>query len=114
MPYIKYQTRPKYDTKVEQILEELRISEKDNPDGVYGETNYVIYKLCLGLALIKSEVGNISYTILQNIVGLLECVKQEIIHKQLQQYESLKEEENGDLSESTILKRIIHSKQNYK
>ena len=58
-----------------------------------GELNYRITKVCLDYLDIFAE----SYHSYNEVVGVLECVKHELMRRKLDEYEDLKCEENGDV-----------------
>ena len=92
MPYIKPEARQ----RLHEALENLRMtlySSKDN-HGVLspGDLNYVISKL-----IWKLFDDNPSYTLGNNIIGVLECVKQEFYRRKMTPYEEEKMRENGDI-----------------
>jgi len=80
MPYIKQDDRTKFD-----------ISNL-NPEKP-GELNYVISQLC---AKYLDQKG-LGYTNCNEIIGVLDCVKQEFYRRVTVPYEDKKIEENGDI-----------------
>lgn len=60
-----------------------------------GELNYVITKLCH--KYIKAH--GLSYSILNEVIGVLECAKQELYRMIAAKYEDKKRMENGAISE---------------
>ncbi len=76
------------------ITEEDRrnVSLTQCPDSP-GELNYMITLLCKNYL---SQKG-ISYTNMNEIVGVLECAKQEFYRRMTVPYEDKKKEENGDV-----------------
>jgi hypothetical protein len=80
MPYIKRVRRIELDSPV-----------RDTPKSP-GELNYVITKLILGY------IGNLeSYVVYNDVIGVLECIKQELYRRKIAYYEDKKKEENGDV-----------------
>lgn len=90
MPYIDQVDRIDYNEPVEELASLLTTNTDGKP--VAGEVNYVISKLVWDLF-----DANPSYTLGNNLVGVLECVKQEFYRRKLAPYEDAKIEENGDL-----------------
>ena len=88
MPYIKKEDRLKFKDTLTEVIGIL----EENGTKV-GEINYVISTIIW--ELFKS---NPSYTTANNLIGVLECVKQEFIRRKLNQYEDKKIAQNGDLS----------------
>jgi hypothetical protein len=82
MPYISKELRACYD-------EMLRFGDALTP----GELNYIITKIVL------SQVKKPSYTKYNELIGVLECVKQELYRRAVASYEDRKKEENGDVFE---------------
>lgn len=87
MPYIKDSRRKEIDDVIDDLIDEI----KANPGGMHGDLNYVIARTvdgCLG--------KDLSYKNLQDMVGMLECCKHEIINRLVTPYEIKKCAENGD------------------
>jgi hypothetical protein len=78
MPYITERDRKK-----------LKFSHPKSP----GELNYAITLLCKNYLTQKG----ISYTNMNEVVGVLECAKQEFYRRMTVPYEDKKKEENGDV-----------------
>lgn len=85
MPYIKKEDREKFNIILEQI--------KNLNLNVPGELNYLLTKICLTYL----ENNFLSYTTINDIIGVLECVKQEFYRRAAAPYENEKIESNGDL-----------------
>ena len=79
-PYIKHDRR--------EYLNPLSQDYPRNP----GELNYQITKLITDYLKTKSDVN---YAILNEVVGVLSCVQQELYRKVISIYEDKKEAENG-------------------
>ena len=88
MPYIEIKERKKYWKELDSLIDKLRSIPKDKQ---LGHLNYIIYTLVLSL------LKPISYYRIQNLIGMLECCKQEVIARILRPYEERKIEENGDI-----------------
>jgi hypothetical protein len=82
MPYIKLKDRIELDKIVEKFPATMS----------WGEINYVITKI-----LLSQDFGKRSYSSLNSIIGVLECVKQEFYRRAAAPYEDEKIEENGDV-----------------
>ena len=77
------------------IPEERRIMLNDTPLGraiTPGELNYKITLLLKDFL----DLHGTNYTNMNNIVGAVECAKQEFIRRIINPYENTKIEENGD------------------
>lgn len=92
MPYIKQSDRETYDKEINELVEKLT-SYGENQAPVVGDVNYIISSIIWN---VFKKVGP-SYTLGNNLVGVLECVKQEFYRRQLAPYEDKKIEENGDI-----------------
>lgn len=58
-----------------------------------GELNYVITKVCNSWI----EKHGLSYTSINDVIGVLECAKLELYRRLAAPYEDEKKEENGDV-----------------
>ena len=58
-----------------------------------GELNYVLTKVCLGYL---SRQTMLSYAMLNDVIGALECCKLEMTRRMVAPYEDSKIKENGD------------------
>lgn len=88
MPYIKKTHRSKFDDLVKVIVHDL------NETGEYdGNLNYIVSTIIDG---VLRERGK-NYHELNKIVGVLECIKQELYRRVVSPYEDRKIEENGDV-----------------
>lgn len=81
MPYIKQRDRNEIDTNVRGA---------ETP----GELNYQITGLCLDY---MDRVRSINYTTINEVIGALECAKQEFYRRIATPYEKNKIKENGDV-----------------
>lgn len=84
MPYIKQSNRFKFDDILEHLSEHRNITA--------GELNYLISSLVW--AIFKD---NRSYSKANELMGVLECVRQEFYRRQVAEYEDECIEKNGDL-----------------
>lgn len=89
MPYIKKEQRTKFEPTIYTILQDLIKSDKSFE---VGELNYIISSI-----IWKIFDNKRSYTNGNNLVGVLECVKNEFIRRRLNDYEDQKIKENGDI-----------------
>ena len=88
MPYINKQQRINF----VEILKE--IEEKFEKDGITpGELNYFITKIVHTYI----QTRGLSYTYINDIVGVLDCVKAEFQRRIVNGYEDVKIFENGDV-----------------
>ena len=90
MPYIKPEDRQMFENSINQIIGVLNQSE--------GNLNYVISRLCWGF--IQKHKKGLRYSVLNTIIGVLECAKLEFYRRIASPYEDKKIIENGDVYES--------------
>jgi len=92
MPYIKPDTRMKFDEGIQNILDALKQSVNSDEQPNMGELNYVISSIVWELFN-----NSRSYSTGNALVGVLECAKQEFIRRKLNVYEDEKIKQHGDL-----------------
>lgn len=92
MPYIEQTDREVYDPQIDALVEQLTHFGANQVPKV-GHVNYVISKLIWDIF----RKNGPSYTGGNNLIGVLECVKQEFYRRQLAGYEDEKIKENGDI-----------------
>lgn len=90
MPYILKKQRVRFDPIIDSLYSRLTNNNKTNFDP--GELNYIISKLVW-----KLFDNNPRYKTGNDLVGCLECIKQEFIRRRLNEYENEKINENGDI-----------------
>lgn len=105
MPYIQEKRRQNLDKEINQLVVSLKtnLENVDNPFGksldnnelmqLLGDLNYCVSRL------ISSLMGDVSYTKIAMITGVLENIKQEYYRRVGQNYEDKKILENGDIKE---------------
>ena len=86
MPYIKNVERDLFDRQICDLITSL----ENNP----GQLNYVITKLLHE----HLELFGVKYKNINQVIGVLECAKQELYRKVAVPYEDLKRMENGRIS----------------
>lgn len=92
MPYIIKDKRDVIDTSIELLHRALVDLELDDPkNNMEGNLNYTITRL---LKLVYGDATS-SYRDVNDVVGMLECVKLEYYRKLASPYEDVKESENG-------------------
>ncbi len=91
MPYIK---KDKRETMSNMGIFSLSRDAIDLGDINPGHLNYIISNI-VGKAIDAS--GGLSYTSVNTVVGVLECVKLELYRRLAAPYEDRKMEENGDI-----------------
>lgn len=96
MPYIPQILRDRLDGPIRDLVNAL-IDAASDPDGIEGwrtgEVNYVVSKLLR--LLLGSEPQNFSN--MNEMIGMLECVKLELYRQVVAPYENEKIRQHGDL-----------------
>jgi hypothetical protein len=64
-----------------------------------GDLNYTITRLCDQYIIAR---GGVSYTLLNEVIGVLECAKQELYRRVAAPYEDKKLQANGDVYASVV------------
>jgi len=88
MPYIKAEQRVHWDKIIADV--ELLLSETGELSA--GELNYFVSSI-----IWRSLNRNKCYAKANELIGALECIKQEFYRRQIAPYEDAKVKENGDL-----------------
>lgn len=106
MPYIKEDIRKELDICIEKMINCLGTPKSLNGNmtnedfvSILGDINYVFSRI------ISSLMGQVSYSKIAMITGVLENIKQEYYRRVAVPYEELKIKENGDIKE---YKRMSH------
>jgi hypothetical protein len=87
MPYIKKEDREQFNVEVTALARKLYMAAYKP-----GDLNYCISSIVWSLF-----DASPSYTKANELIGVLECVKQEFIRRRLNAYEDEKIAQNGDL-----------------
>ena len=93
MPYIPGKDRRAYDELIDQIAQALATQ---SPAQRKGHANYVITQLLRKAWGVHTPAGE-SYSNYADIIGTLECAKQELYRRWIADYEDKAIEKNGDL-----------------
>lgn len=89
MPYVDIDSRDKYAVKARVPI---------NPGGLnYQITQLVINYVKQNSATAGGNPTGLNYTLLNEVIGALECAKQEFYRRAVVPYESQKIQDNGDL-----------------
>jgi len=92
MPYIKQDKRAVLDQHINNLHRALVDLELDDPNNnTEGNLNYTITRL---IKLVYGQVTS-SYRDVNDVIGMLECIKLEYYRKLAAPYEDVKEIENG-------------------
>lgn len=89
MPYIKQEERDVLDPLLEPIMSV--VAQRQSP----GWLNYVITRMAYRYI---NATGGVSYRLINEVVGALECAKQEFYRVPVSSYEDKKMCENGAVS----------------
>lgn len=90
MPYIKKDNRGSYDILIKALADSVQRNDEDNHSYV-GDLNYIIS------CLITKSMPGLRYKHINDIIGVLECVKQELYRRLAAPYEDKAIEKNGDI-----------------
>jgi hypothetical protein len=97
MPYITQDRRDALDPIVEQLvhkLSELQLDNFDEKNSTEGNVNYFVSQL------LNRVYTPTSYKAINDVVGLLTCIKDEYYRKVAAPYEDQKEFDNGSVYEN--------------
>tara|TARA_B100000927_G_C16174177_1_gene352645 strand:+ start:215 stop:487 length:273 start_codon:yes stop_codon:yes gene_type:complete len=90
MPYIKPEDREIYEPMIDVLMNELRYAENWK-----GDLNFIVSTILNDLL---TAYGT-SYSMLNDMVGVLECAKLELYRRMAAPYEDEKIDANGDVYE---------------
>lgn len=91
MPYIAQSKRDLLEQPIEAVRDALRQLESDGPENNFeGNMNYIISTLI-------DRCYKVSYRDINDVVGMLDCVKQEYYRRVAIPYENQKIHDNGDV-----------------
>jgi len=94
MPYIK----KRYDHQPENRNRRLELNDGNAPALTTGELNFCIHRLFDAYFFTKTTGSSFpGYAELNDVIGVLECVKLELYRRLGGPYEDLKIDENGDI-----------------
>lgn len=95
MPYIKQEYRLTLNDLAEDVVKELKRLNEENITEYAGNFNFFISSIMNKLLL-----GNMSYSIINELIGALECTKLELYRRMAAPYENIKSDTNGDVYRS--------------
>ena len=84
MPYIDPEDRAELDPFIDYLIDQIDYSN-------IGELNYIISRLC------DAMLGEVRYSKINSLIGVLECAKLELYRRVAAPYEDDKIDENGDV-----------------
>lgn len=90
MPYIAPEDRESFQAAIDLILEDF----KHSGENWRGDFNYMISSIISGLIELWDGPR---YAQINDLIGVLECIKLELYRRVAAPYEDLKAEENGDV-----------------
>ena len=85
MPYVKLASRNRFENTLHQLVKNLPADA--------GELNYLITRICDIYVQVKGK----NYANLNEVIGVIECVKQEYYRRVAAPYEDGKIAQNGDV-----------------
>ena len=89
MPYVSKQSRRYFDKEVHILVQRLLTYIGA------GNLNYVLTRICYGY--LNRDTRGPRYEDYNEVIGVLECVKQELYRRQVAPYEDGKRSVNGDV-----------------
>lgn len=92
MPYIRQDKRDEFDTELDAFI--LKFLETGENESTAGRLNYSISRI---LGAILNDDERISYSRINELVGVLECAKIELYRRIAAPYEDDKSRINGDV-----------------
>jgi len=96
MPYIEQKRRNLYDKLISKLAKKIVKVNVDNADLFCGDLNYIITKLLVSVYY-KENPCSIRYNDHNEIIGMLECCKNEWYRKLTAPYEDEKITKNGSV-----------------
>ena len=93
MPYINEDKRMVLNEYIDQLINAIRELECDDPsNNTEGNINYIISSI-----LNRVYVDSLNYGSINDVIGVLECVKLEFYRRVATPYEDQKVFDNGDV-----------------
>lgn len=93
MPYIKPAERKELNIAATQAINALVMQNGNIDRMTLGQLNYLITSMLVDIVERRGK----SYTIYNELIGVLECVKLELYRRAVASYEDKKIQENGDV-----------------
>lgn len=90
MPYIAPKEREQYEETIQSLVEDFFHSG----DNWRGDMNYVVSSI---IARLIEKWQGPRYAQINDLIGVLECIKLELYRRVAAPYEDIKAEENGDV-----------------
>jgi hypothetical protein len=91
MPYIAPEDRPQYEELIQSLARKIAVATEDHAKRA-GHLNYVITRL-----LLDTYGRELRYWQHNEVIGMLECCKQEFYRRQTGPYEDQCIEKSGDV-----------------
>ena len=92
MPYIAAEDRPQYEELIKSLAGTIREATGDHTKHDHHKRNYVVTRL-----LLDASASELRYWQHNEIIGMLECCKQEFYRRQTGPYENTCIEKSGDI-----------------
>lgn len=87
MPYIMPEEREKF----KELINHLVVTLDEDPDNIAGNLNFVV------TTILKKLSKDLRYKKANELMGALECIKQEYYRRVVAPYENKKIKKNGDV-----------------
>ncbi len=92
MPYIRQDKRDEFDVELDDFI--IQFLETSDSDSIAGRLNYAISSI-MGAIINNDE--RISYSRINELIGVLDCAKMELYRRIAAPYEDDKSRINGDV-----------------
>ena len=92
MPYIRQDKRDEFDTELDAFI--IKFLETGDTESTAGRLNYAVSRI---LGSILNDDERISYSRINELIGVLECAKIELYRRIAAPYEDDKSRINGDV-----------------
>lgn len=110
MPYIPKNQRENLDSAIENLMNSVVETVDGNSKSGLSAENFAKAAGCLNYAIsriLSGVAGQVSYSKINTIVGVLDCIKMEFYERVAKNYEQDKKEENGDIIEYAKLENNL-------
>lgn len=108
MPYIKKLDREKLETDLVKFIDTLIELEKDQGiSSLKGIINYSFTKILKSVYAQEKGKNSLSYSNVNDAIGILECIKMELYREVAVPYEEVKKRENGDVYPAPVNREIL-------
>ena len=107
MPYIKSDYRQKLDNLIVYLIKRLQeIPEEDRAGSLNYTFTRLLHSMCISYDLEHGDPPKWNYRTLNETIGVLNCVQQELYRIVASPYEEQKAKENGQILEFSLLPTV--------